>query len=198
MSYWRKTCLLILLALSGCSQHVVLKQDFPVPVMRKIEAPVTLYIPAELRSYTHSEKPEKGAEWSIVFGEANARLFDSVLRGMFEPLTVVNSLDEVADGATVIRPVMHDYQFSTPGMNKGKYYEVWIKYSLQLLHPKNKQLLDWHFTAYGREEASGNSASGALQEASRRAMRDAAAAVVLGFTKQPRVREQFGLPPVKR
>ena len=169
-----------------------------MPVMRKIQAPVTLYLAPELHSYTHKEKPEKGAEWTIVFGEANAKLFESVLRGMFEPLTIVTNLDQVADGATVIQPFMHDYQFSTPGMSKGKYYEVWIKYSLQLSQPKSKGLLDWHFTAYGREEASGSSASAAMQEASRRAMRDAAAAVVLGFTKQPKAREHFDLPPVKR
>lgn len=198
MSDWRYILLVIVFVLPGCSQQVVLEQDFPIPVMRTIQQPLTLYIPPELRSYTHSEKPEKGAQWTIFFGESNARLFESVLRGMFEPLTVVYSLDDAADDATLIRPVMHDYQFSTPGMSKGDYYEVWIKYSLQMLQPKNKQLLDWHFTAYGREESSGNSASSAMQEASRRAMRDAAAAIVLGFTKQAKVREQFGLPPVKR
>lgn len=198
MNYWRHLALLSALFLTACSQHVVLDQDFPVPVTRKIQSPVTLYIPSDLRSHTHSEKPDKGVQWTIVFGEANAHLFESVLRGMFATLSVVYALDEVADNAVVIRPIMHDYQFSTPGMSKGEYYEVWIKYSLQLLQPKKRELLNWHFTAYGREEASGNSASAAMREASRRAMRDAAAAVVLGFPKQARVRSQFGLPATQR
>lgn len=198
LNYWRHTVLLTLLILSACSQHVVLTQEFPVPVMRKIQAPVTLYISPELRNHTHNEKLEKGADWTIVFGEANARLFESLLRGMFEPLTVVYSLDDVADGATLVQPIMQDYQFSTPGMSRGDYYEVWIKYSLQLLQPKNRELLNWHFTAYGREESSGSSAAAAMQEASRRAMRDAAAAVVLGFPQQAGVQAQFGLPAVKR
>lgn len=198
LSYRRYILLLLVVALSACSQHVVLSEDFPVPVMRKIQVPITLYIPPELRGYKHREKPDKGADWTIVFGEANAKLFEAVLGGMFEPLTVVYSLDAVPDNATIIRPVMQDYQFSTPGMSKGEYYEVWIKYSLQMLQPKNKQLLDWHFTAYGREESSGSSAAKAMREASRRAMRDGAAAVVLGLPKQAKVREQFRLPVVPR
>jgi hypothetical protein len=198
LSYRRYILLLLAITLSGCSQHVLLSQEFPVPVMRKIQAPVILYIPPELGAYIHREKPEKGADWTIVFGDANAKLFEAVLQGMFEPLSVVYSLDGVPDNATIIRPVMHDYQFSTPGMSKGDYYEVWIKYSLQLVQPKHTQLLDWHFTVYGREESSGSSAANAMREASRRAMRDGAAAVVLGFPRQAKVRDQFGLPVVKR
>ncbi len=198
MNYGRYILLLLTVTLAACSQHVVLSEDFPVPVMRKHQAAVTLYIPPELRGYEHREKPDKGADWTIVFGDANARLFEAVLRGMFEPVTVVYSLNDVPDNTTIIRPVMHDYQFSTPGMSRGDYYEVWIKYSLQMSHPKNTQLLDWHFTAYGREEASGSSAAKAMREASKRAMRDGAAAVVLGYMKQGRVRTHFELPPLQR
>ncbi len=191
MTKWRYALLAAVTLLSACSQHVVLTQDFPVPVMRQIQAPVTLYIPPELRDYIHQEKPEKGVDWTIDFGDANVRLFESLFTGMFAPLDVVYERDKIAGDVTVIQPVMHDYQFSTPAMSRGEYFEVWIKYSLQIAYPKNTQILDWHFTAYGREEASGHSASTALQEASRRAMRDAAAAVVLGLMKQPKARAHF-------
>ena len=93
---------------------------------------------------------------------------------------------------TVFTPVMRDFQFSTPGMSKTDYYEVWVKYSLRLSRGSGKPLLDWPFTAYGREEdGGGRSAAGAMREASRRAMRDAAAAIVLNFLRQPAAKKYF-------
>lgn len=191
---WRLGLIAFLLVLASCSQHVVLSEDFPTPVMRKIATPVTLYLPPELVNYTHTEKPDPGVNWTIEFGASNARLFEAVVRGMFDKVTVAYTLDEVSDDATVLKPVMKQYQFSTPGMSKTDYYEVWIKYALQLYHPKNTGLMDWPFTAYGRDEPDGKSTAATMREASRRAMRDAAAAVVLGFTKQPAVVSHFKLP----
>ena len=177
--------------LSACSQHVVLRDDFPEPIVSQLNQPVVVYIAPELRRYVHRYEPEQGADWTIVFGASQEKLFRSVFEGMFEQVTMVFSQDDIPDGATVLTPVMRDFQFSTPGMSKTDYYEVWIKYSLKLTQGGDKPVVDWAFTAYGREEDSGRSAAGAMREASRRAMRDAAAAIVLNFLKQPAARKYF-------
>lgn len=181
----------MLVSVAACSHHVVLEQDFPEPVMRKADQAVVVLLTDQLRNYTHKEEPEGGATWTIDFGNANARLFESIFRGMFSEVTLATSLDEVPDNATVITPLMKDFQFSTPGMSKSEYYEVWIKYRLVLSSPKQKVLHEWPVTAYGREETSGKSASNAMREAGRRAMRDAAAAIVLNYQKQAAVKAHF-------
>lgn len=177
--------------LSACSQHVVLRDDFPEPIVGQLNHPVTVYITPELRRYVHRHEPERGADWTIVFGASQEKLFKSVFEGMFEQVTMVFSQDDIPGGATVLMPVMRDFQFSTPGMSKTDYYEVWIKYSLRLTQGGGKPVVDWAFTAYGREEDAGPSAAGAMREASRRAMRDAAAAIVLNFLKQPAAKKYF-------
>ncbi len=189
-----KTRLLVIasaLLLSACSQHVVLRGDFPEPIVSQLPQPVIVYITPELRRYVHRYEPEQGAEWTIVFGDSQEKLFKSVFNGMFEKVELVFDAEALPEDATVFTPVMRDFQFSTPGMSKTDYYEVWIKYSLRLSRGGGKPLLDWPFTAYGREEDSGHSAAGAMREASRRAMRDAAAAVVLNFLKQPAAKKYF-------
>lgn len=189
-----KTRLLVIafaLLLSACSQHVVLSVDFPEPIVSQLTQPVIVYITPELQRYVHRYEPEQGADWTVVFGDSQEKLFKSVFTGMFEQVELVFDAEAIPEDATVFTPVMRDFQFSTPGMSKTDYYEVWIKYSLRLSRGSGKPLLDWPFTAYGREEDSGRSAAGALREASRRAMRDAAAAIVLNFLKQPAAKKYF-------
>ena len=190
-----KTRLLVIasaLLISACSQHVVLSVDFPEPIVSQLTQPVIVYIAPELRRYVHRYEPEQGTDWTIVFGDSQEKLFRSVFSGMFEQVELVFDAEAIPEDATVFTPVMRDFQFSTPGMSKTDYYEVWVKYSLRLSRGSGKPLLDWPFTAYGREEdGGGRSAAGAMREASRRAMRDAAAAIVLNFLKQPAAKKYF-------
>ena len=177
-----KTRLLVIasaLLLGACSQHVVLRVDFPEPIVSQLAQPVIVYIAPELRRYVHRYEPEQGTDWTIVFGDSQEKLFRSVFNGMFEQVELVFDAEAIPEDATVFTPVMRDFQFSTPGMSKTDYYEVWVKYSLRLSRGSGKPLLDWPFTAYGREEAS------------RRAMRDAAAAIVLNFLRQPAAKKYF-------
>ncbi|WP_372748597.1 hypothetical protein [Litorivivens sp.] len=188
----RRICAIILLTLlAGCSHQVTLEESFPEPVISKLPATVVLYLPDELRNAVHKQKPEHGGEWTIRFRGANTQLFETVFRGLFQNLTVATDKDEIPEDALVITPTMTDFQFSTPGMSKTDFYEVWIKYRLELAQPKNRIVHTWPFTAYGRDEKSGKPASNAMREASRRAMRDAAAAIVLNYPKQKVVKKHL-------
>ncbi|MBB3047503.1 hypothetical protein FHR99_001769 [Litorivivens lipolytica] len=194
----RWIALFLSLLLGACSQHVVLSDDFPEPIISQLPQPVVVYISPELRRYVHRHEPEQGADWTIVFGSSQEKLFKSVFAGMFEEVSLVFEEKAIPDDALVLTPVMRDFQFSTPGMSKSDYYEVWIKYSLKLARGGGEPMLNWAFTAYGREEKSGRSAAGAMREASRRAMRDAAAAIVLNFMKQPAAKKLFSVAPAAK
>ena len=183
--------MLVVLLLAGCSHQVTLQENFPEPVISKLPATVVLYLPAELRNAVHKEKPEHGGEWTLYFRDANVNLFTAIFQGLIENVTVVDKATAIPDGAFVITPAMKDFQFSTPGMSKTDFYEVWIKYQLELAQPKSRILHTWPFTAYGREEKDGKAASSAMREATRRAMRDAAAAIVLNYPKQKVVRKHL-------
>ncbi len=183
--------MLVVLLLTGCSHQVTLQESFPQPVISKLPATVVLHLPEELRNVVHKEKPEHGGEWTVYFGDANVNLFSAIFQGLIENVKVVEKASAIPDGAFVITPTMKDFQFSTPGMSKTDFYEVWIKYQLELAQPKSRVLHTWPFTAYGREEKDGKAASSAMREATRRAMRDAAAAIVLNYPKQKVVRKHL-------
>ncbi len=183
------------LVVGGCTRHVVLKQEFPVPVMQKHPYAITLLLEDSLRNYVHHEKFEKEADWNIQFGVANVALFTQIMQGMFEGVGVVNQLVPGRRYATVIKPRMLDYQLSTPSLSSSDYYEVWIKYELEILTGNGQSVTSWPFTAYGRNPKQFGAAEAALAEATRRAMRDAAAAVVLDFMNAPNVKAHFDKTP---
>ncbi len=180
-----------MLLLSGCTKYVVLKQEFPVPVMQKHPYTVTLLLEDSLRNYVHEEKFADEADWKVQFGIANVALYTQMMEGMFERVEVVNKLNPNRRYGTIIKPRMADYQLSTPTLSSTDYYEVWIKYELEVLTGKGTPVTSWPFTAYGRNPKKFGAAESALAEATRRAMRDAAAAVVLDFMNEPAVKAHF-------
>lgn len=157
-----------------------------------------LQLDSELTGYIHKEVLQGEADWEINFGRANVVLFEKVFAGMFKQVTSVASPLKVLNPSAlppgtkaVIKPILEDYQLSTPKQSKTKYFEVWIKYRMQLYDTKGKLIEDWPFTAYGRNQKELLGSSDALNEATRRAMRDAATAVVLDFMKQRKVNQYF-------
>lgn len=183
------------LLLSGCTRHVELIESFPEPVIERQPYAVGLWVEDEFRDYVHHEEIDGGPDWEISFGQTHVNLFRQVLPGLFERVVMVESLEQGLEQATdvqaVINPVMVDYQFSTPQQSKTDYYEVWIKYRLQVYGRDGKLISDWPFTAYGRKASGFGQGREALRTATRRAMRDAAAAVVLEFMEQPGVEAYF-------
>jgi hypothetical protein len=181
----------------GCGTHVAVREPFPRPVMQKLPFSVGLYLGDAFVNHVHRETLPGGRDWSIDLGEANATLFRQLVTGMFEEVAPVQRL--AAGGAldAVIRPSIEDYQFSTPQQSGTDYFEAWIEYRMHVYSPRGKLVAEWPVTAYGRSPAEFLGANDALLEASVRAMRDAAAAVVLGFAQRPAVRAYLYKPPAR-
>lgn len=178
--------------LGACSSYSFkVASDFPVPVMEQQPFVAGLYLDPAIRNYRYQEAEPDRASWNIEFGEANARLFQQIFAGMFRQTVSLDQgeLNQLPPNVDIlIQPVLMDYQISTPSVNKTEYFEVWIKYKLKVADSNRQPVTEWVFTAYGRTPKSGSGGpETALQEATRRAMRDAAAAIVTGFLKQPKV-----------
>ena len=185
---------LCLTGLMACTNRVAVQEKFPVPVMQKHPFQVVLHLEPALTGYVHDEVLEGEADWEVNFGRANVVLFQRVMAGMFKETLTREGVEPgpLPPGSkAVIKPVMEDYQLSTPKQSKTKYYEVWIKYRLQVYNTEGSLVEDWPFTAYGRNRAGMLGAKDSLNEATRRAMRDAATAVVLDFMKQRKIQRYF-------
>jgi hypothetical protein len=156
--------------------------------MQKLPFSVGLYLGDAFVNHVHRETLSDGRDWSIDLGQANATLFRQLLTGMFEQVVPVQRLAAGRALDAVIRPSMKDYQFSTPEQSGTEYFETWIEYQMHVYTPRGKLRAKWAVTAYGRSPAEFLGAQEALREASTLAMRDAAAAVTLGFARKPAVR----------
>ncbi len=180
-----------LLALAACSSYSVrVASDFPVPVMEQQPFVAGLLLDPTIRNYRYQENEPDRAAWTVEFGESNARLFQQIFTGMFRQLVTLEQEGKALPPNIdiLLQPVLMDYQISTPAVSKSDYFEVWIKYKLRVADPNRQPVTDWIFTAYGRTPKAGSGGpEAALQEATRRAMRDAAAAIVTGFLRQPGV-----------
>ena len=183
---------LSLMLVGACSSYSVrVASDFPVPVMEQQPFVAGLLLDQTIRNYRYQEDEPERAAWTVEFGESNARLFQQIFTGMFKQLLILDQADlkQLPPNIDILlQPVLMDYQISTPAVSKSDYFEVWIKYKLRVADTNRRPVTDWGFTAYGRTPKSGaGGPESALQEATRRAMRDAAAAIVTGFLRQPGV-----------
>lgn len=187
--------LLATLTLAACNKTVFVEDQFPVPVMQQHPFTVQLVLDSALRDHVHSETLEDAPDWTVHFGRSNTALFEQIMRGIFTEVIVTEAADIEAaardKAKAILQPSMLSYQLSTPSQSNTDYYEVWIKYQLSLKQADGKQLDNWEFTAYGRNKSALFAAEQALNEATRRAMRDAAAVVVLDMMKQRAFQQHF-------
>jgi len=187
------TLCLILLLLAGCSNPTIEAQtEFPVPVMPKLDLNMGLLLDDDLTHFVHEESIEQMGDWHIEIGAAQKAMFSRLAQGMFRDSTLVESL-EASKGQVdaVLHPTIADFQFSTPQQTRSDYYEVWLKYNMELYDSKGQLVAEWPLTAYGKSNARNygfmeKTREPALTEAIRVALRDAAAFFALKFA---RVRE---------
>jgi len=185
----------IVAGFAACTKQVAVGTAFPSPVMSRLSARVALHLTAELRQKTHEETLPSGESWRIALGEANARFFEQVSSGMFAAVVAVNEARAAGEVAAVLEPVIEKYQFSTPERSQTDYYEAWFRYQMRVHAPDGRLVASLPFTGYGRSEKRTFGAVEALREATEKAMRDAAAVLVLELPREPAVRALLDGPP---
>ena len=172
----------------ACSREVAVTDRFPTPVMEKLPFYVRLDISPALRTHVHSRKLPSGEEWRVDLGPAQTKLFQQLFSGMFLSVALDGQPHSNGNVAAVFQPIFSRYQFSTPNESKTDYYEAWIQYRMRVYSPDSTLIAEWPFTGYGRSPRSRLGARDSLNLATQRALRDAAALVVLDLERQPAIR----------
>lgn len=131
--------------------------------------------------------PPAGGSWAIDLSAANQALFRRVFGAMFASVTPVEDVD--AQGVDlVLKPSLMDFRISTPANGATKFFEAWISYRVGVYAPGSGRIAMLPIDAYGRSSNPLLGDDEALRQAARRALRDAATALVLKLPDQAYVR----------
>ena len=99
--------------------------------------------------------------------------------------------------AGIIAPSIEEVQFAIPKQTGGEFYEVWIRYRLDLYDTNGNRLGEYPVIGYGKANEANfggfGQASPALNEATMWALRDAAALLSFQFRDQPESRDWLAM-----
>lgn len=179
----------------GCQgANVVVSTDVPTPLVEPIPLRVGVFFDESLKGYVHEETLEDHGNFRIELGTVQVPVFERVFDALFEE-TVALASAEASDGvAAVIVPVFEELQFSIPAQTRGEFFEVWIKYRIDVYAPDGELLANWPLPAYGKSNERNfgfmeDSNGSGLTEASVWALRDAAARLALYLPRVPEFAE---------
>lgn len=171
----------VMLFLSACASNVVVKSDFPKPLVAKLALNGNLTFTEEFKNYTYLEnKKERRSLRSIDLAEAQVSLFGNVFDSLINLVA-----DEEPNKQINILPEVLDFQYTAPNETSLKQYEVWIKYRLKINNGVNQKIADWVVKGYGKTPTSLlSTGTAAFNSAARVALRDVGAQISTQFPKQ--------------
>ena len=205
-------CLLLGAALlvCGCSNNVVVRADFPEPVLEKLPYTIGVYYRPEFRNHEFFDggTTPQDATWRVHTGDAQVQMHNTLLPGLFEKVVMLDSLphdDSPHDEQTetgeeepapapvgldaILVPHVDDLQYSVPSQTKVNVFEIWLRYRYKLYAPDGKLLADWLMTSYGKTPTAFlQSAEAGVNAAATIALRDAGANFATNLAQIPEVK----------
>ncbi len=179
--------------LGACAKSIVIDSDFPEPAVQPLPLKIGIHYEEEFANYRYTEDLPNDVEWSFDLGGANIKLFDSIFLALFDITSVVEGTGgtdpSYAALDAVIVPAIQAFEFSLPRQSNSEQYSVWIRYNLRIYSPSGTLIASWPVSAYGQSDERTFNASAAMEEAVIKAMRDAAASILIGFAEQPKIKE---------
>lgn len=179
--------------LGACSKTIVVDSNFPEPVVPPLPLKIGVHYEEEFSNYSFKEELPNDVEWAFELGDANTELFDGIFASLFDiTKTVAGTGGADASYASldaVIVPGIDAFEFSLPRQSRSDQYAVWIRYNLRVYLPSGVLITSWPVSAYGQSDARTFGAGAAMEEAVIRAMRDAAASVIMGFAEESKIKE---------
>lgn len=184
-----------LVALVGCgaSAKFRLSFDVPKPVITPLPLKMATYFPPQLQTYVYEEEIDNYGDFRIDMSDAHTTLFATVFDSLFNQYTEVKNFKDVPnDFHGIIAPAVEEVQITLPQQTRSDYYEVWIRYQLQLWDTSGRLIHTWSLPAYGKANKKNyrtlsKIAEEALHDATEFALRDAAASMSFYFAKEPQV-----------
>ena len=209
---FRIAAALAALAVAGCKggASVTVDVSVPRPLVEPIDVAVGMYFDDKLNTYVHREELSDLGAYSIHIGSSQAAVFAQVFEAMFgQVVPMVNRTSAAvsedgeqalslvaADGRDmrlegVLAPSIEEVQFALPDQTGGDFYEVWIRYRMQILDTEGKTLAEWPVIGYGkanqRNYGTIDQKGSGLHAAAIWALRDAAAVLSFRFHEQTTV-----------
>ena len=176
--------LALLSLLGGCATSVVVKGNFPEPLVDRLPLNGSLTYTEEFKNYVYNESREKRILKSLDFTDAQIIMFDQVFGSL---MTLVEA--DAPNRHLTIEPEILEMQYTAPDETKLNQYEVWIKYRIKLFDGQNEKLADWIIKGYGKTPTAllGSAASG-FNSAANIALRDVGAQLAIGFPRQSKIK----------
>jgi len=193
--------LLTLSACAGKETNVSLKQSkaFPIPLVNAYPVNIGKYYSQEFLDYAHvveAKRTSRGvtkvvSRTTVELGQPQINMFNSVLTGMFNNVTPVNSVNAGEIPATldaVFIPTIIDFQYANPRVTRQNIYEIWIKYRIRMLTPDGTKIADFNIPSYGKTpSALLKTEAAAINAAAIIALRDVGASLITRFERDPDV-----------
>ncbi len=181
------TGLVLLLFLGGCSSSSSVQVDQEFPTVLAIPKPVSAIVVFDESFSTYVAQPNDKTE--IAIGSAQVKLLRNAFAGLFEEVEFASSREQITNSnRLVIIPSVREVQVSTPSDNYLNVFEVWIKYNLEIETTDGESIDSWFMPAYGKTpDAFMASKSGAIEQATVIALRDAGAKLMLDFYRIPAI-----------
>ncbi len=181
------TGLVLLLFLGGCSSSSSVQVDQEFPTVLAIPKPVSAIVVFDESFSTYVAQPNDKTE--IAIGSAQVKLLRNAFAGLFEEVEFASSREQItSSNSLVIIPSVREVQVSTPSDNYLNVFEVWIKYNLEIETTDGESIDSWFMPAYGKTpDAFMASKSGAIEQATVIALRDAGAKLMLDFYRIPAI-----------
>lgn len=187
------------LGLGGCSgASISVTTTVPTPLVEPIPLAMGLRFDDTMRQYVHEEDLESLGKFRIELGSTQVPVFERVFAALFERTELVDSVPAPAaqlDG--IIAPTVEELQFSIPEQTKSGFFEVWIKYKIEVYSAGGELLGSWPLPAYGKSHSQNfgfmeDGQAGGLNDAAIWALRDAAAHIAFHFAAAPEVQALSG------
>jgi len=173
---------LFLIACGGV--QIAPEPTLPKALIEVLPAKVGLVIAPEQRDLTHSES-RGGITWVISLGGGQQQLARRILGSIFREVQELPDLEaarQTSDLQAVFDPQIEQFSFATAQETGGEYVTVTIRYRINVYAPDGERFDSLTLSGYGTAVAEGLSSAKPLEEATKSAMRDAAARFLTQFS----------------
>jgi hypothetical protein len=177
--------LAVLLAACG-GVRVTPDGGLPKALVQPMQARIGLVLDDELRNFKH-EETRASANWAVDLGPGHQQMLKAVFAASFSNVEVFRNFDEAraASGLQgLFAPHIEQYSFASARETGGTYWAVTLRYRIGVFTPQGESTDSLTLTGYGSAGDTGR-AGPSLVNATRAAMRDAAAKLLVQMPRQP-------------
>lgn len=177
----------LIFALAGCSSVEIAPEPvIPKPLVAQFPVRAAVVLSKEQQDYKHNEK-RGSVDWQVTLGIGHGQLAKQVFGALFYNPLFLEDLEEarhVAGLGVIFEPKMEQYSFATATETGGDYFAVTLRYRINVFSPDLQLVDSYTLTGYGNSRDGQLSSSKPMEDATRAAMRDAAAKFLVQFPEQ--------------